>query len=218
MTPFCTDVDLLHWEPNICRDAAFASQTLISGTANLSGTTLTISAGSLINAHVGRDQIVVLSGAFGGSFPIVSVDSATALTVSVLYDGLAPASGDAVATPVGAATGASYVIRTFWPQRQIASEILQQAAGIIPGDARTANATITNPQALRHPAVLATLQLIYSALSALADAPKEYAVRAELYERLYRRALRSTLVEIDLYGDGRSTCHRRLNSMDLIRG
>ena len=26
---FCTDIDLLHWEPNILRDAAFASQTLI---------------------------------------------------------------------------------------------------------------------------------------------------------------------------------------------
>ena len=22
---FCTDIDLLHWEPSICRDAAFAS-------------------------------------------------------------------------------------------------------------------------------------------------------------------------------------------------
>jgi len=25
---FCKDVDLLHWEPNLFRDAAFASQAL----------------------------------------------------------------------------------------------------------------------------------------------------------------------------------------------
>ena len=38
MSPFCNDIDLLHWEPNIFRDAAFASQTLMSGSGSLAGT------------------------------------------------------------------------------------------------------------------------------------------------------------------------------------
>src|SRR3954468_10271705 len=88
MSPFCTDIDLLHWEPNICRDAAFASQTLMSGTADLAGTTLTISSGSFEDSNIEPGQVVVLSGAVTGSFPILSVDSATQLTVSVLYDNL----------------------------------------------------------------------------------------------------------------------------------
>jgi len=39
--PFCTDSALLAWEPNIFRDAPFASQTLLAGTGTLSGTTFT---------------------------------------------------------------------------------------------------------------------------------------------------------------------------------
>ena len=85
---FSTDIDLLHWEPNILRDAAFASQTLISGTGDLSGTTFTLAAGSLATAHVTADQVIVLTGDISGCYPIVSVDSATQLTLSTLYDGL----------------------------------------------------------------------------------------------------------------------------------
>jgi hypothetical protein len=215
MNPFCTDLDLINWEPNICRDAAFASQTLMSGTADLSGTTLTIATGSFLDAHVEPNQVVVLSGSIAGSFAVVSIDSATSLTISVLYDALF---GDAAeASPVGSATGLGFVIRTFWPQRQVVSEILQQAAGILPGDSRTVDAVILNPQALRGPCILGTLQLIYSALAAIADAPREYAVRAELYERLYRRALHSTLVEIDLNGDGIAECRQQLDNVQLVR-
>jgi len=81
MTTFCTDIDLLHWEPNIFRDAAFASQMLLSGSADLAGTTLTIASGSLIDSHVPADSVVVLGGTIAGSYPIVSVDSATTCTI-----------------------------------------------------------------------------------------------------------------------------------------
>src|SRR5436309_9107659 len=132
---FCTDIDLLHWEPNICRDAAFASQTLISGTGNLAGTAFTIASGSFTTAHVAADQVIVLTGATSGSYPIVAVDSATQLTISALYDGLFPTSGDPTPTPPGTANGLDYVIRTFWPQRRIISELILTAAGLDPGDA-----------------------------------------------------------------------------------
>src|SRR5438067_1973 len=122
---FCTDIDLLHWEPSICRDAAFASQTLIGGTGNLTGTTFAIASGSFTAAHVTADQVLVLSGALNGSYPIVSVDSATQLTISALYDGLFPGGGDPpTPTPPGAATGLAFSIRTFWPQRRIISEMI----------------------------------------------------------------------------------------------
>src|ERR1043165_3879265 len=78
---YCTDVDLLHWEPNIFRDALFASQLLLSGTGSLASTTFTLASGSLSTAHVVPDEVVVLSGALAGSFPIVSIDSATQLTL-----------------------------------------------------------------------------------------------------------------------------------------
>src|SRR5437764_11408978 len=101
--PFCTDTDLLHWEPNILKDAAFASQTLLAGTGNLVGTAFTITSGSLTADHIQAGQVIVLTGAVAGCFPIASVDNTTQLTVSVLYDGLLPESGAGTAGPVGTA-------------------------------------------------------------------------------------------------------------------
>ena len=216
MLTFCNDIDLLHWEPNILRDAAFASQTLISGSGNLAGSTFTIASGSFLTAHVAKDQVIILTGATAGSYPIVSVDSATQLTLSVLYDGLFPTSGDPTPAPPGTANGLAYVIRTFWPQRRIVSELLLQAAGLDPSDP-DAEQKILNPDALRKPCTLGTLHLIHSALAAAATEPENLNLRTDLYEKLYRRALRAATVKLDLNLDGRIDALRRLNVMDLER-
>ena len=216
MLTFCNDIHLLHWEPNILRDAAFASQTLISGTGNLAGSAFTIATGSFLAAHVAQNQVIVLTGATAGCYPIVSVDDATQLTLSVLYDGLYPVSGDPVSSPPGTANGLSYAIRTFWPQRRIVSELLLQAAGLDPSDADL-DSKIMDPDALRRACTLGTLHLIYSAVAAAAADPQPYDLRTALYERLYRRALRSAAVKLDLDLDGRLDMVRRLNVLDLQR-
>src|SRR5437773_3265922 len=191
---FCTDIDLLHWEPNICRDAAFASQTLISGTGDLAGTSFTIASGSFADAHLTADQVIVLTGDTSGSYPVVSVDSATQLTISALYDGLFPTTGGATPTPPGTASGLDFVIRTFWPQRRIISELILVAAGLDPADAAAAD-KILNPSSLVRACTLGTLHLIYSALAAVADKPTDLLARAQMYEQLYRRALGAARVE-----------------------
>jgi len=214
---FCTDVDLLHWEPSLFRDAVFASQQLLSGTGNLSGTAFTLASGSLVAAHVAADQVIVLSGSLAGSYPIVSVDSATQLTLSVLYDGLFPETGAKTPSPAGTATGLSFAVNTFWPQRRVVSDLLLRAAGVDPDSTVTQPAQIANSEALRRPCVLGTLQMIYNALAAAAATPTNYMVRADLYERLYRRALGQVRVELDLDGDGVGDTVRRLNTMELTR-
>src|SRR5438094_644962 len=113
---FCTDIDLLHWEPQLFVAAAMAGQTLISGSGDLAGTGFTIGSGSFTANHVEKDQVIVLSGAVSGSFGIVTVNSASSLTISVLYDGLYPDTGSPVATPAGSASGLTYAVRTFWAQ------------------------------------------------------------------------------------------------------
>ena len=88
---FCDDMDLLHWEPNIFRDAAAAAaQTLLSGTGDLAGTTFTLDNGSLYESHIQPNQVIVLSGSIAGSYLIVSVDADGQLTLSVLHDKLFP--------------------------------------------------------------------------------------------------------------------------------
>ena len=214
---YCTDVDLLHWEPNIFRDAAFASQLQLSGTGDLSGTTFTLDTGSLTDAHVTAHQVIVLSGTVAGSYPIVSVDGAAQLTLSVMYDGLYPETGAGVAGPVGTAIDLGYVIRTFWPQRRVVSDLLTRAAGIGPETGAPGVAQVLNTEALRRPCVLGTLQMIYGALAAAADEPARFSARADLYERLYRRALAHVRVRLDLDGDGREDATRLLSVMELRR-
>lgn len=214
---YCTDVDLLHWEPNIFRDAAFASQLQLSGSGDLSGTTFTLDTGSLTDSHVTAHQVIVLGGAVAGSYPIVSVDGAAQLTLSVMYDGLYPESGPGAASPVGTAIDLTYAIRTFWPQRKVVSDLLTRAAGIGPETDAPSSAQIINTEALRRPCVLGTLQMIYGALAAAAAEPAVFAARAELYERLYRRALAQTRVHLDLDGDGREDVTRMLNVLELKR-
>jgi hypothetical protein len=213
---YCTDVDLLHWEPNIFRDAAFASQLQLSGSGDLNGTTFTLDTGSLTTAHVAAHQVIVLSGVIAGSYPIVSVESATQLTLSVMYDGLFPESGPDVPSPVGTAIDLTYAIRTFWPQRKVVSDLLTRAAGIGPETDAPASAQIVNTEALRRRCVLGTLQMIYGALAAAAE-PAAFQTRADLYERLYRRALAQTRVHLDLDGDGREDATRLLSVLELKR-
>jgi hypothetical protein len=214
---YCTDVDLLHWEPNIFRDAAFASQLQLSGNGDLNGTTFTLDTGSLSAVHVTSHQVIVLSGTIAGSYPIISIDGAAQLTLSVMYDGLYPETGPDVASPVGTALDLGYVIRTFWPQRQVVSDLLTRAAGVGPETGAPSTAQILNTQALRRPCVLGTLQMIYGALAAAAAEPAKFSARADLYERLYRRALSQVRVRIDRDGDGREDATRLLSVMELKR-
>jgi hypothetical protein len=108
------------------------------------------------------------------------------------------------------------VVRTFWPQRRIVSELLMQAAGLDPADADVEQ-KILNAEALRRASTLGTLHLIHSALAAAAEEPENLLHRVALYEGLYRRALRSATVQLDLNLDGRLDTVRRLNVMDLQR-
>ena len=214
MITFATDIDLLHWEPNLLKDATFASQKLISGTGNVAGTAFTISSGSFTDAKVKVDQLIKLAAPFDGTFPIITVNSATQLTLSVMYDGLFPDSGPRVPGPVGSASAVTYSIHTFFPQIMIVSDLLLQAAGL----KEDQSDAILNPTALKRPCTLGALQMIYSALAAAAAEPADFIVRADLYERLYRRALRCANVEIDMDGDGIPESRRALNVLELKRG
>lgn len=121
-----------------------------------------------------------------------------------------------MASPVASALDLSFAIRTFWPQRRVVSDLLLAAAGLDP-TRDDIDTVVINPQALKKPAVLGTLHMIYSALAAAAATPEALATRAELYERLYRRALRSTVIELDLNADGEADTVRPLNVLQLQR-
>ena len=211
---FATDTDLLHWEPNLLNDAAFASQTLISGTGALSGTSFTIASGSFVDSMVAANQLIKLGSPLDGTYPVVAVVNATTLTLSVMYDGLYPEGGGAPqAGPIGSAASVAYSVHTFFPQRMIVSELLMQAAGLDPDQ----GSAILNPTSLKRACTLGSLQMIYNALAAAAADPTDFTVRADLYERLYRRALRHITIEVDTNGDGQLDERRTLSVLRFQR-
>ena len=214
---YCTDLDLLHDEPNLFRDASAAAQLLMSGTGTLAGSSLTIAAGSFIAEHVAVGGVVVLEAAPLGSYGIIAVNSATQLTISALYEGLFPTDGSAaVPTPVGSGSNIPFSIRTFWPQRQVIGALLTRAAGI-GKEINDATSAIINTEALRRPCALGTIHLVYRALAAVAADPAINLTRADLYERLFRRSLSRTRVEIDANGDGVGDLVRHLGVVDMQR-
>jgi hypothetical protein len=212
-TPFCTDVDLLHWEPNIFRDAAVSAVLLLSGKADLQGTELTCTWKSngcdTLPKNINVDDVVVLAGEISGSFPITAV-SGPRLTISVLYDGLFPDRKDGSTGPIGTTRDVAFSIRTFTAQRQCISNLMLAAAGVTDG-----LAAIVNTQALRRPCAIGTLQMIYNALAAASSAPEQLRYRADLYERLYRRTLSRCRLELDTNGDGKADEVRTLNALEL---
>jgi hypothetical protein len=215
---FCNDVDLLAWEPDVLKDAAFASQALATGTGDLAGTTFTVTTGGALGAQaVEAGNVIVLTGTVAGCFPIVGVTGDTTLELTVLHEDPFPDTGTATPVSPGAATGLTFVIRTFWAQRKVVSELLEQSVGLVPGTPEAAGATILNPQALRRVCALGTLQMIYSALSAVSPDTGNYSVRADLYERLYRRAMRQAQVDLDLNGDGSPDVRRSPGLLRRVR-
>lgn len=209
---FCSDIDLLRWEPHIVAEAAFATLTLLTAPASLAGTTLTLSAGSFDAARVRAGFVACLSGTVNGSFPILSIDSESTCTLSVMYDGLEATSAEPVSP--GDAAELNVVVRSFFPQRKIISDLLSAMAGIEPDG----SATILNAGAFRRPCALGTLHLIYSAMSTAAfDDRSDLIVRAELYERLYRKSLRGLTAEIDTDGDGVANTRRMLRMVQFAR-
>jgi hypothetical protein len=213
---YCTDTNLLSFEPWIFRDAAFASQLLASGSGQLAGTLFTRNAGSFVDDHVIPGGVITLQGDMIGCYPIVSVDGPAQLTASTFHDGLFTDDGTLVASPIGSAASIAFSIRTFHPQRQIISDLIRQAARV--GEGTDLPGAVILPSAsLRNTAALGAFHLIYCALAAASSDPAELSRRADYYERLYRRALTRLRVEIDTDGDGEGNLVRPLAITDLVR-
>lgn len=217
MAEFSRDVDILKYEPALFGELHLPGQLLAVGPGGtVSGTTFTASGVDFESGQVPQGGVVYLQssdGTLDGAYEIVSVDSATQLTVSVVRSD----SGDeAVAPPSG--TGVTYRVSTFGPQAaQVAFE-LSEYFGIGPGDASSEITVddILDTEVLKQASVFGVISAVYAMLASKAD-DENFWRKSQHYRRLFEKARERCRLSIDTDGDGTAEITKIGGSVRLVR-
>jgi len=202
MLVFSNDVDILRYEAVLFSDLHFGWQVLCEADGGLlSGTTFSKQGEDFLSAGVSAGGAVYLrsqDGTLDGAYEIVSVDSATELTVSVLRT-----DGEDAAVGPGDASDVSYRVSTFAPQANEVALELTQYFGIRPGnpDSEYEVSDIMDTSGLRQTSVYGVLAKVYATLSGGAD-EDNFGQKSSHYQRLFEKARERCQVSIDINGDG----------------
>ncbi|MHC5059711.1 MAG: hypothetical protein ACYTFK_01310 [Planctomycetota bacterium] len=217
MLAFSNDADIIRYEAVLFSDLYFGWQVLCESDGGvLSGTTFSKTGEDFISAGVNAGGVIYLKSADGtldGVYEIVSVDSATQLTVSVLR---ADQEGSAVGP--GDASDVAYRVSTFGPQANEVLFELTQYFGIQPGDPDSEYGTddIVDTSVLRQVSVYGVLAKIYATLGDGSD-ENGYVQKSLHYQKLFEKARQRCRVGIDISGDGVSDRTNIGGSIRLVR-
>jgi hypothetical protein len=217
MVCFSKDVDILKHEPVLFGELHMPWQVLVSGTGGtLSGTTFTANDVDFVSAKVSAGQVIYLQSSDGlldGAYEIVSVDSATQLTVSVLRSD----SGDDAVGPPGA-TDISYRISTFGPQANEAGLTLTEYFGIRPGEpaSEVGVEDVLNPEVLKRASVFAVLSSVYAMLASKTE-DENFWKKSLYYKGLFEKARERCHLSIDADGDVVAEITKVGSSVRLVR-
>ena len=202
MVTFSNDADILKYEPILFGELHLPWQVLAAGTgASLSDTTLTASGADFIAAQVQAGGVVYLQSAddsLDGAYEIVSVDSSTQLSISVVR-----ADSTDTAVPPPAATDISYRISTFGPQAAEVGFQLTEYFGIRPGNpASDIDADdILDTNVIRLASVFAVISSVYAMLAGTTK-DQNYWNKSLYYQKLSARARGRCRLSIDIGADG----------------
>jgi hypothetical protein len=217
MISFSNDADILKYEPMLFGELHLPWQVLATGTAGtLSGTTFSAVGADFVSAQLPAGGAVYMrsgDGSLDGVYEIVSVDSATELTVSVIRsdsddDPIAPPAGDDI----------SYRISTFGPQASEAAFQLTEYFGIRPGnpasDIDVEN--VLDTQALRRASVFAVISSVYAMLAGKSK-DENFWNKSLYYQRLFERARERCRFSVDAGSDGLADVTKSGASGKLVR-
>lgn len=218
MISFCNDRDILKYEGILFSDLYYPWQTLCQGLDGVvSGSTFTAANENFVVSGAEPGGVIYLRTADGlldGSYEIVSVDSETELTISVIradFDGGTIGPGDS--------NSVSYRISTFIPQaRQVFLE-LTQYFGIGPGDgvSEIDADDIMDVEGLRAASVYAVIAGIYVTLASKEKGDAGFWKKSMHYQRLFEKAREKCSLSFDVNGDGK--CDKSVTgaSINLVR-
>jgi hypothetical protein len=217
MASFSNDVDILKFEPMLFGHLHLPWQVLAEGSWGiLNGTTFTAAGADFISAGVCAGGVIYLASedkVLDGAFEIVSVDSATQLSVSVLRS---DSQADAVAPP--AASDVSYRISTFAPQANEVGFQLTEYFGIRPGNPASDYGVedVLDTSVLRQASVFAVLACVYAMLAGKAE-DENFWKKSLHYQKLFTKAKERARLSIDLGSDGVVDVTQVGSSAKLVR-
>jgi len=203
MTVFSSDRDILKYEAALFGDLHFPWQVLCRGEGGvINGATFTKTGGGFGSAGVSAGGVIYLRGAGGvpeGACEIVSVDSESQLTVSVLR-------GDESAAAVGPGDSGdvSYRVSTFAPQAEQVACDLTQYFGIRPGNPDSAYGVedIVDASVLKQASVYGVLAAVYATLGGRSDDGEGFWKKSAYYRGLYGKARERCRLSVDTDADG----------------
>jgi hypothetical protein len=202
MVTFSNDADILKYEPILFGELHLPWQVLAAGTGGtLSGTTFTATDADFANAQISAGGVIYLQSADGsldGAYEIVSVDSTTQLSISVVRsDSQAPA----VAPPT--ASDITYRISTFAPQANEVGYQLTEYFGISPGNLASDIDVedVLDTSVLRQASVFAVISCVYASLASKVK-DENFWKKSLYYQKLFATARGRCRLSIDIGTDG----------------
>ncbi len=217
MTKFSNDTDILRYEPELFGELHLPWQVLASGSgAVLSGATFTASGADFVSASVEAGGVIYLrsvDGLLDMAAEIVSVDSATQLTVSVLRAD----SDEAVVAPP-AATDISYRVSTLGPQINEIGFQLTEYFGISPGNPSSDIGVddIFDTEVLRRASTFGSIAAVYAMLASQAE-DENFWKKSLYYKKNFERSRERCQLSIDVGSDGVADIRKFGGSVKLVR-
>jgi len=218
---FAHDRDLIAIEPNLFRDVAWLGHRRSAGSATTSAGEVTISSFD-VNLEDGQVEAGFVMLIDAVAWEITERLTATTAAISRLR----AEPGDDAILPHDF-TGRPYTIHSMRPQIALAHRRILRMIGIDPDGAAPGgqpagveaptDASVLNPDGLRHIEALGALAIIYSAAAALSGPDSTLAARSALYRHRFNEERRSAFAVLDLDGDGEPDATRRLSLLPMRR-
>ena len=202
MVSSSNDADILKYEPILFGELHLSWQVLTEGTGGaLSGTTFTAVDASFVSSQVAAGGVVYLESEdslLDGVYEIVSVDSETQLSVSVIRT---DSQNEAIAPP--ASENISYRISTLAMQANEIGFQLTEYFGIRPGNPASEYGVedILDITVLRQASVFGVIASVYAMLACKMKDDNFWS-RSLYYRKLYNQAKARARLSIDAGSDG----------------
>lgn len=216
MNSFCQDRDLLLIEPTAFLSGGFAHQQILTGSDGVfSGTGFQSAGADFLAAGVSPGMVLVTThsiGEEGSAWEIVSVNSATDLTISVLRG-----STDDAPTAPPADSGLTYFIRSFAAQIADASQLLDETLRRLGETTDLSAANLVDSEQLRRITCYNVLASVFRARSEYAGPTDLNWIKSEYYAEESRRLRSGLCLASDLDGDGIAESTRSPGHVTLRR-